>query len=188
MTSINKLKSYRKFRAAKVNIPLYTSDAELAAQWIEQGHAVVCRARLEGKDGEGIVVAKKGEHELEPSKLYCQFIPNKREFRAYVWQGEVFEVIEKKRKDLKNYDKYIRSSSRGWVHCKDPTNVPSGILPVAAAATKAIGLDFAGVDLITTDTEAYVLEVNTAPGIYGTTVTMLRDRVLKYAKEMQNAM
>ena len=179
--AINKRATFRLLRKAGVSIPFYTTDQELAMQWAERGTWVVCRNRLEGKDGEGLTLAKKWE-EIIPSKIYTQFIPNKREFRAYVWMGKCFEIIDKKRKDVSTCDPDIRCSSRGWVHCKNPKDVPQDVAVQAVLATKALGLDFSGVDILYDGKNSHVLEVNTAPGIYGTTVTTLRDMILKYAK------
>ena len=186
MNAINKITSFKMFRKGKVRFPAYTTDKEMAAQWAEEGCWVVCRQELEGRDGSGLVLAKT-EEALVPARLYTKFVPGTQEFRAYVWMGKLIDVFDKRRKNIETCDPDIRTESRDWVFCKNPPFVPDDLGVQANLAIKALGLDFGGVDLIYNkeQNKSYVLEVNTAPGIYGTTVTKLRDEILNYAKSLE---
>jgi len=187
MNSINKMTSFRMFRQGKVRFPAYTTDAEMAKQWIDEGHWVCCRQELEGRDGAGLVLAKK-EEELVPAKLYTKYIPCTREFRAYIWMGKLIDTFDKRRKNIETCDPDIRCESRDWVFCKNPSFIPDDLGLQASLAIKALGLDFGGVDIVYNKemNRSYVLEVNTAPGIYGTTVTKLRDEIQQYVKSLGN--
>lgn len=69
--------------------------------------------------------------------------------------------------------KLIRNRSNGWVFTRNDIDpLPQDALTQAVNAVAALGLDFGAVDLVIgrDDELAYVLEVNTAPGLEGTTV------------------
>jgi glutathione synthase/RimK-type ligase-like ATP-grasp enzyme len=71
----------------------------------------------------------------------------------------------------------IRNAANGWVFAVNDVRFTSPeieekVRSYSVAAVKALGLDFGAVDIIVNKkgTEAYVLEVNTAPGIESPTV------------------
>ena len=182
MNSINKRTSFKLFRKGKVRIPKYTIDMELANQWLDDGDWVVCRQELEGKDGSGLVLAKT-EKELVSAKLYTKYIPILKEFRSYVFMDDYLDTLEKKRKTIKDADPDIRTEGRNWVFCQNPEWIPPGIQEQSILAVKSLGLDFGGVDVIWgKDEKCHVLEVNTAPGIYGTSVVKFKKAIENYAK------
>lgn len=185
MNSVNKMRSFKLFRQGKVRFPAYTTDKEMAYQWINEGLWVCCRQELEGHDGSGLILAKK-EEQVVPAHLYTKFVPARREYRAYIWMGKMIDIFDKRRKNIETCDPDIRTESRDWVFCKNPPFIPKDLELQASLAIKATGLDFGGVDVIynqETDS-SFVLEVNTAPDIYGTTVTKLTAEIQNYAKSL----
>jgi glutathione synthase/RimK-type ligase-like ATP-grasp enzyme len=66
----------------------------------------------------------------------------------------------------------IRSWNNGWVFCHENVQAPPKVCEVAIQAVESLGLDFGAVDIGFREKEgkAFVFEVNTAPGIEGTTV------------------
>jgi D-alanine-D-alanine ligase-like ATP-grasp enzyme len=96
--------------------------------------------------------------------------------------GGVAAVVQQKlrRSGQAQQDKdslLIRSYDNGWVFAIDSITYASSeieeqVKQQAIAAVKALGLDFGAVDVIVNKkgTKAYVLEVNTAPGIESPTV------------------
>ena len=57
---------------------------------------------------------------------------------------------------------------------------PTGLRDISRDAVTALGLEFGAVDIIYNDKskKLFVLEVNTAPGIEGATVTKYKDAIL----------
>lgn len=70
-------------------------------------------------------------------------------------------------------DKIVRSNKRGWKFSSVRLNTLSNNLKTAAIkAINVIGLDFGAVDCcIDADDNAFIIEVNSAPGLQGTTLT-----------------
>lgn len=76
-------------------------------------------------------------------------------------------------KDLTLPDLIVKSNKRGWGFSRvgiDTTN--QGLITMAKKAVSAIGLDFGAVDCaLDYDGKAWVIEVNTGPGLQGGTLT-----------------
>lgn len=175
----NKLSTFEVLKDKDgVRIPAFTTDRGVASGWLSNGVNVVCRTRLNGHSGDGIVLATKAD-ELVDAPLYVQYVKKQKEFRVHVAFGEVIDVQEKRQR--KDYDgevnHQVRNHHTGWVYCREEVQEPDGLRQMAIATTVALGLDFGAVDIIWNQkrNECYVLEVNTAPGLEGTTVE-------KYAK------
>ncbi len=67
---------------------------------------------------------------------------------------------------------HIRVYNRGWVFTRNGVLLPDAVKLASVAAVKSLCLDFGAVDIgyrISTG-KAAVFEVNTAPGIEGTTL------------------
>ncbi len=170
----NKLEWFRKqcLAAAPCRIPEWTTNKELAAQWIKDKKEVVCRAVLNGHSGNGIVIAKTVE-QLVSAPLYVQYIPKAAEYRVHFVQGERIDVQRKIRDpEREPTDWAVRSHQNGFIFARNNLDVPEDVFVQAEKAFTASGLDFGCVDVIWNNRrkEAYVLEINTAPGITGTTV------------------
>jgi len=166
----NKSKTFDVLGEAEVSIPEYTKDVKEATWPI-----VVCRACLQGTKGEGITLVDRGENPdavLPDAKLYVEYIKKNREYRLHVCRGVVFDFQQKKRQSGFNGNNQIRNHHNGWVYCREGVNPPPAVFEESIKAVTALGLDFGAVDIIFNDyrQKAYVLEVNTAPGLYGSTL------------------
>ena len=66
----------------------------------------------------------------------------------------------------------IKNLDNGWVFCRTGISLPDDARNQAIAAVRSLGLDFGAVDVLYREREdkAFVLEVNTAPGLEGTTL------------------
>lgn len=163
-------------------IPTYTKNIEDAKKWVTGGSTVVCRSTLTGHSGAGIVVASHVD-DLVPAPLYVKYVKKQQEYRIHVFDGEVLDVQRKARnKDVPD-DKVnwqVRNHTNGFIFARGDANPDKGVLDAAVACVKALGLDFGAADVIWNEKEkkAYVLEVNTAPGLEGTTLD-------KYTKAIQ---
>lgn len=173
----NKLLTFKAFSEEGVFCPEWTQDKSVAQKWINSGKFVVARKMLTGNSGKGIVLCHKDGNPLPNAPLYTLYKPKRHEYRAHVVKGQVIEVVQKKKKKGVEADTKIRNHGHGWVFCRDNIIVPYDLHAVAISAVCACDLDFGAVDIIWNEKEnrCYALEVNTAPGIEGTTV-------LQYAK------
>lgn len=170
----NKLLSFQKFAEHGVSIPEWTTDINLAQDWHNNGKIVVCRTLLCSHSGKGIVLTTLGpDGQLPvPAKLYVQYKKKKHEFRVHVFNGKVIDIAQKKRKvGHENRNNQIRNHANGWVFAREGITPPAGISTLALSACNALGLRAGAVDIIWNEKEnkCYVLEINTAPGIEGTT-------------------
>lgn len=169
----NKLSCFQALKD-KVPIPTFTTDRNEAINW---NTLVVCRHKLTANSGNGIELwSPESETPIPNAPLYVMYKKKRKEFRVHVFKEKVIRVIEKRRRNLENrpanFSNFIRSHLNGWVFCINDIVEPEDLRPVAIEAVKELGLDFGAVDIIWNEHEnkCYVLEINTAPGIEGTTL------------------
>lgn len=159
----------------------------------DQTFPVVCRTKLRGHSGDGIVIANNAD-ELVEAPLYTKYIKKKDEYRVHVIRGDAFFVQRKARKlDHEQPNWLVRNLEGGFVFTevekKDPVLLeinpnpfacPDDVINQALAAIAALGLDFGGVDVIWNEKEgkAYVLEVNTACGLEERTADRYRQAIV----------
>jgi len=194
----NKLLTFQVFAAWNENqhdaaklipYPDWTAEFEIAQDWLANGCTVLARHNLTGHSGQGIVVHTPDNPDLARAPLYVKYKKKKKEFRVHVFKNpngelEVIDVQEK-RKD-RDYggerDNRIRSHSTGWVYCRNEILEPQGLRSNGINAVAALALDFGAVDIIWNEREnkCYVLEVNTAPGLEGTTLTKYVDAIKRW--------
>lgn len=170
----NKVNAFNALRNAGVPTVEFTTETETARDWISHRSTVYSRTVLNGHSGEGIHIADNNEDFVE-APLYTKGITlQRREFRVHVMQGIVIYVQQKKRvegwRDLPEYSERIRNHHTGWIYATSDINPNEACINSAIAAVNALGLDFGAVDIITRHDHAWVLEVNTAPGLTGTTL------------------
>lgn len=188
----NKLSAFQIMQRAGVSIPEFTTDEAEAQQWYLDGHKVIGREKLTGHSGEGIRITddlsypqSEGGWDVIKMRevfgrvlpLYVKYIKKAAEYRVHVFNGQVIDIQQKrKRRDIGNEEVnyQVRSHSNGWVFCRDNIDTPhDSILSNSIEAVQALGLDFGAVDVIWNNhlQQAFVLEVNTAPGLEGSTVS-----------------
>ena len=173
----NKLRTFKIFEHYGVSCPEWTTDRKVAESWlVTSGAIVLSRKLLNSHSGAGIVVATTME-ELVIAPLYVRYKKKKKEFRVHVFNGVVIDVQQKRRadgaKEQENYNAYIRSHHNGWIFARADIVEPQELRSLALEAITALGLDFGAVDIIWNEAEnkCYCLEVNTAPGLEGQTLT-----------------
>lgn len=152
-----------------INIPNWTTDKNVAATW--KG-TVVCRTMLNGHSGAGIVLVDT-PNVLPDAPLYVEYKKKKHEYRVHIFNGTVIDITQKKkRKGAEFVDTKIRNHKNGWIYAREGITVPDGLVQQAVMAMQAVDLTFGAVDLIWNEKEnkCYVLEINTAPGLVGTTL------------------
>lgn len=183
----NKLLAFEAFKRANVSTPDFTNSRETALEWIRDGSVAVARTILNGHSGRGIVLADTVD-KLVNAPLYTKYKKKRKEFRVHVFQGKIIDVAEKRRRRAEVrpeiFDGYVRNLANGWVFCRDNVVRPHDLDGCAVAACAALGLDFGAVDVIWNEREnkCYVLEVNTAPGLQGTTLEKYAQAIASWAR------
>jgi len=160
-------------------IPPYTTSVAVARDWVEErGKKVFARTVLNGHSGAGIEIMDPEHPDTWNVRagLYTQYVPKKDEYRVHIVNGR---VIDTQRKGLPeniprdNVNWMVRNLANGFIFVRnDGRPVPEDVINQAIAAMNRSGLNFGAVDVIWNETQrqAYVLEINTAPGLVGTTV------------------
>jgi glutathione synthase/RimK-type ligase-like ATP-grasp enzyme len=177
-TAANKLQAFKAL-SGHTPIPDWTEERVEASKWLAEGVKAVCRTVLNGHSGEGVVIAQK-EEELVDAPLYVKYIPKKEEYRLHVFRDKVFFTQRKARKvdvpdDKVNWQ--IRNHGNGFIYANANVEPTPEMEEAAIIAVKTLGLDFGAVDLIYNQkaNKYYVLEVNCAPGLSGTTLAKYVD-------------
>ena len=168
-----------------VPIPPYTTNKQVAQEWLNDGKKVCARASLTGNSGAGLIILRMGD-QLPDVPLYVKYIPKTDEYRIHVVKvGDDYHVrpVKKKLKHDAPVDrnKLIRNHENGYIFSADVGNVPLCVNVAAINAIKAMQLDFGAVDIgynSKTGT-CIVYEVNTAPGIEGSTVDWYAEQFRK---------
>lgn len=169
----DKLSSFRAMEGG-CSIPPFTTNIEVAREWIKEGNFVVCRQVLNGHSGKGIVIAET-EGDLVEAPLYTMYIKKKDEYRIHCFSAGSFFVQKKMISSTatkESINTKIRNHSNGYIFASDNVQAPEDVITQANLAIQLLELDFGAVDIIFNQKRgtAYVLEVNTAPGLEGRTL------------------
>jgi hypothetical protein len=167
LRSIDKLRSFNHFRYAGVPTPPWTTSREEAIRWsLTDKQRVLARLETEGMDGAGIEVCEPGEP-IPRARLYTMYVEKVAEYRVHVMNGECFYANQKRPNGAFEHlgsSQIICTSSNGWWFRHLDALPARRVQDACVAATKALGLDFCGVDVgVDALGNPYVYEVNTAP-------------------------
>jgi glutathione synthase/RimK-type ligase-like ATP-grasp enzyme len=190
----NKLTAFDLFRRGEVPTVEWTTSREQALTWVDDGATVFARTSLAGHSGEGIVVMSPDNDENDVNApLYTKYKKKANEYRVHIFGGTEIAIQEKKRAndaEIEGDAALIRSHQHGWNFCRDNLSIRTRemglqlhrLIEVAEQAISALGLDFGAVDIIynSRDDQFYVLEVNTAVGLEGQTLTDYVNAITDY--------
>lgn len=190
----NKLKTFKTLEAAGFeHLPLWCTTRYEADQLLytsseggERDSAIYCRTNLTGHSGSGIVIATNS-YELVDAPLYTVKTKHKHEFRVHVFKGKVIDVQQKKKRiGSPTINSGIRNHSNGWIYARCDISPPTNVLTSAVEAVTLLGLDFGACDIgyRERDNKAFLFEVNTAPGLHGTTLQNYVDAFTNYLGEL----
>lgn len=168
----NKLLAFKAMAEYGVKVPRFSEDILEARGW---GTDIVVRHKLTGHSGEGIQIIGPDELIEGLAPLHVEYIKKKEEYRIHVFKGEAIDVQRKARKlDVPREDVnwQVRNLDGGFIYAREGVEIDEEPRLQALAAVEALGLDFGAVDIIWNERSDtyYVLEVNCAPGLTGTTL------------------
>jgi len=167
----NKFFSFYLFKLARLPVPrtVVTSELEVAKKTIEKFESAVVKP-IFGSQGKGIFKLESAQPESELASkltellkergvLYLQeFVSNPgRDIRVFVVGEEALSAIYR----VPRSDSFVSNLSQGATPVK--CELTEELQELAISATKAVGADFAGVDLMEGEEGLFLLEVNATP-------------------------
>lgn len=174
-------------------IPPWTTSWEEAKGWLEKGNMVCARAKLTGHSGEGLTIMDpKDINTYVKAPLYTLYIKKRYEYRIHVVDGKVILVQRKglhPDMDKDEVDWKIRNLQNGFIFVRNEDHTPNpDVLKQAIEAVKTYELDFGAVDIVHNEKSglAYILEINTAPGLVGSTIDDYTNALRVYIKGRNN--
>lgn len=179
LPGIDKITQFNSFRNAGVSSPSFATTIANAKELPSK--QVVVRALIDSSEGRGITIVKK-EDLTQQAPLYTEYIPKKKEYRVHVLDNKVIDTQEKRHRRTEEAEKefQVRNTANGYVFCRDNVTPPADCHPVALSAVAALGRTYGAVDIIWNEkrNKCYVLEVNSRPGMEGTTVKKYADAIV----------
>ncbi len=175
----NKLKFFRLMDVPNgPRIPPYTDDSTIALGWLspEDGRQVCIRTTLSGHSGSGLsILSHNMVEQFVEAPLYTLYIPKKYEYRLHFAFGKLIDIQRKalrKGIDPKTVNWQIRNLKNNFIYVRKNLNTPPDVILQATKAYNLSNLNFGAVDVIWNEYEqkAYVLEINTAPGLRNSTL------------------
>ena len=177
---LNKVEQFERFQRYHVSCPAFTTDPGAISTL--DSKTVFARTLINSTNGRGIVEFNV-EDVVPIAPLYTAYVPKKAEYRFHVIGERVIDVQEKRKKrefDGDERNTRVRNLHNGYVYCRDGVNPPDGAADLAINAVKAVGYKYGAVDLIYNEkrNQCYVLEVNSRPGLMGTTLDRYADALI----------
>ena len=172
--AVNKLTCFQHLKNVNISIPEFTTDLMQAMNWLDDGSIIISRTLLNSTKGRGIYLTYPDEplEAITEAPMYVKYVKKNSEYRVHIIGGRIVDVQQKRvRQGSEGNNFQIRNHANGWVFCREDVNPPSMVLTESMRAITSLNLDFGAVDVIYNDyyKTAYVLEINTAPGLVGTT-------------------
>lgn len=173
----NKLSFFNLMQEAGCSdlIPQFWTDKK---EIPNEEYPIVARTLLCSHSGNGISIGANVS-DLPDAPLFVKYVKKKEEYRVHLGllPGDDYPVVldlQRKARELSNPDPnwQVRNRANGFVYARENLSVPDPVLGVAAKCFHKTGLDFGAVDVVWNEKQekAYVLEINTAPGLHGSTV------------------
>lgn len=178
LPGIDKVRQFQAFHAQGVSAPPFALSLRDAAALDTKN--VVVRSLIDSSEGRGISIQRKEELNIQ-APLYTAYIPKKKEFRVHVFNNAVIDIQEKRKRRVEGEQKeyQIRNTANGYVFCRADVRPPDDCATTALAAVRSLGRTYGAVDIIWNEkhNKCYVLEVNSRPGMEGTTVSKYTEAI-----------
>lgn len=173
--SRDKLRCLQILSRSGIGLPVtgFAHSTKMSAKLIEMVGGAPCVIKLiEGTQGKGVILAdtSKGAEsvidglaQMDAHFLVQQFIPesNGCDIRALVVGDKVVASMKRVAKE----GEFRANLHRGGT--AEPVKLTSAEQAMAIKAAKALGLSFAGVDLLRSKDGPLIIEVNSSPGLQG---------------------
>lgn len=177
----DKLKFF-KLTDPELTVP-WTEDLDKVKQWAMDGKTVFARKILNGHSGVGIVeMTRENLPDWVKAPLYTLYVPKESEYRIHFFNGK---IIDRQKKALSRERAVgddpnvwkVRNLANGFVFARHFGDTPIAVESLMEKFLTTCELDFGAADVIYNKRQdrAYLLEVNTAPGLMGSTVDAYKE-------------
>jgi len=193
MVEVNadKLKFFRRMKEAQdgPRTPDFTASKDVVREWIVEGRTVLARTLLNSSSGKGIHILEFNQpNSFVDAPLYTTYVKKKDEYRVHFVGNNIVDFARKAVRPGSNPDTInwkIRNLMNGFIYVRSDVDLPEDVRVQALKAIASIGLDFGAIDIIYNEQsqKAYVLEVNTAPGLQGSTITAYANAIRSHVNE-----
>jgi len=178
---LNKVEQFERFTLAGISCPKWARTSEEAR--VLACKTLFARTLINATCGRGIVEFDSDAAIYPRAPLYTEYIPKKAEYRFHVFGDQVIDIQQKKKKREFNEDERdtrIRNLHNGYIYSRDGVNPPNGAADLAIRAVAALGYQYGAVDLIYNEkrNQCYVLEVNSRPGLVGSSPFKYADALI----------
>ncbi len=180
---LNKVQQFERFSQNQVSCPRFTRES---GELVSLGKTVFARTLINSTGGRGIVEFEPASGAPAPiAPLYTEYIPKKAEYRVHVFNGEVIDVQQKKKRrafDNDTRDTRVRNLANGYVYTRESIVAPVDMDTLAINAVNAVGYSYGAVDIIYNEkrNQCFVLEVNSRPGLMGTTLDKYTEALIRH--------
>lgn len=185
----NKLSTFKALKEAGVSIPVFFTNKEDLGPRTKY----MARTTLTGHSGQGIVVGKPSE--LPEAPLYSKLVKKTAEYRAIVVNGKVVDFKQKLKRRAQSeenpdghvgeHDEFVWNLDGGYIFARNGIRHPEEADIQSIKALEALNLKYGAVDLIEdANGKIYVLEINTAFGLEGTTVSLVGNAIKEIVNEV----
>ena len=167
------------------DIPIYFTSKDSAIDLVNIGNTIYCRSTTTGHSGRGIVIANNA-NEVINAPLYTVKTKHKYEYRVHVFRDKILDVQMKRKRNGAVGGTGIRNHANGWVYARAEIAPPEELLLSSINAVRLLGLDFGAVDIghRIIDNKFFVFEINTAPGLEGTTLDNYSKAIYNYYRSL----
>lgn len=166
-------------------VPEFTTSKAQAERWTNEGHKVYCRTTITGSEGRGIVVAS-APNEVVRAPLYTKRFKHTREYRVHVFDREVIQVVQKKKRNGTDPNPLVRSND-DWVFARNldkalDSQEVQKVKEIAISGAARLGILFGAFDILYSvkQDKAVILECNTAPGLDKTSAKCYAEAFKRY--------
>jgi len=127
LNPLNKVAQFVNFAANSISCPRFATTVQ-GAKDIEC-KTLFARQLINSTNGRGIVEFESSDERYPQAPLYTEYIPKKAEYRFHVFNGQVIDIQQKKKKkgfDETQRDSRVRNLHNGYVYCRDGVSPPNG--------------------------------------------------------------
>lgn len=185
---LNKIEQFNKFKEHEISIPRFSTDPDAVTRG-DLGRIVFARTLVNSTGGRGIkeIDLDNSGDVIPRAPLYTEYIKKKYEYRIHVFHGKVIDIQQKKKKREFNQDDRdtrVRNLVNGYVYCRDGVAPPADAIENAIRAVSALGYKYGAVDVVYNERQnkSFVLEVNSRPGLMGTTLDKYSSAIINEFK------
>jgi glutathione synthase/RimK-type ligase-like ATP-grasp enzyme len=176
--TVNKIRAFSLLENNGIPTVPYTLSRLKAIEWVSKNNIVYCRNEVASSGGTGISIARSVEELPMDCRLFTKGIISPAEYRVHVFNNKVIDVTQKKKVSGSEANPLIRNYNNNWIFARQDIVIPKSIITWSKFAIETLGLDFGAIDILYKDGNSFILEINSAPGMEGTTL-------LKYTEEFK---